>query len=173
MSSTERTAPTIRDAREDDLPAILAIHNDNIAVSTAIWDDQQVGLDERLAWWKSRTAAGHPVLVAEVDGRVAGYASYGQFRPKIGYRHSVENSVYVADAFHRRGIATALLAELVERARLSGTAHAVIAAIESTNTVSIALHEKFGFRTVGVMPEVGRKFDRWLDLTLMQLTLPL
>ncbi|WP_019928369.1 GNAT family N-acetyltransferase [Nocardia sp. BMG111209] len=171
--STDKTPAVIRDAREADLPEILAIHNDNIAVSTAIWDDEQVGLDERLAWWKSRTAAGHPILVAEVDGRVAGYASYGQFRPKIGYRYCVENSVYVADAYHRRGIASALLTELVARARRSGTVHTVVAAIESTNTVSITLHEKFGFRTVGEMPQVGWKFGRWLDLTLMQLTVPM
>jgi phosphinothricin acetyltransferase len=164
-------APLIRDTRETDLPEILAIHNTAIAETTAIWDTEPVDLAERLNWWHSRTASGFPVLVAEIDGAVAGYASYGQWRPKSGYRFTVENSVYVADRFHRRGVATALLTELLARARRAGTVHAVIAAIESANTTSIKLHEKFGFRTVGVLPEVGHKFGGWMDLTLMQLTL--
>lgn len=165
MSDTQ-----IRDARESDLPGILAIHNTAIAETTAIWDTEPVGLDERLAWLRARQVARCPVLVAEIDGAVAGYASYGQFRPKSGYRFTVENSVYVADRFQRRGIATALLTELLARAERSGRVHAMIAAIESENTTSIALHEKFGFTTVGVLPEVGHKFGRWMDLTLMQLT---
>ncbi|MFI6869328.1 GNAT family N-acetyltransferase [Nocardia sp. NPDC050406] len=158
----------VRDARASDLPEILAIHNNAIAETTAIWDTELADLDERTAWFQARTRAGCPILVAEIDGAVAGYASYGQFRPKSGYRFSVENSVYVAERFHRRGVARALMAELLVRARQGGV-HAMIAAIESSNTVSIALHEKFGFRVVGQLPEVGRKFDRWMDLTLMQL----
>ncbi|MEU4345175.1 N-acetyltransferase family protein [Nocardia sp. NPDC023852] len=167
-----RPATVIRDASPTDLPAILIIHNANIAASTAIWDTEQVGLDERATWFRARTGAGLPVLVAEVDGELAGYASYGPWRTKSGYRFTVENSVYVDERFHRRGIASALLTELVERARRGGTVHAMIAAIESSNAGSILLHERFGFRTVGVLPQVGRKFGRWMDLTLMQLTLP-
>ncbi|MFD0362580.1 GNAT family N-acetyltransferase [Nocardia sp. GCM10030253] len=163
----------IRDAHEADLSSVLEIHNANIATSTAIWDEEQVGLDDRRAWFQARTAAGLPILIADIDGAVAGYASYGPWRPKSGYRYSVENSVYVADRFQRRGVATALLTELVARARHSGTVHAMIAAIESSNTGSIALHERFGFRTVGELPQVGWKFERWMDLTLMQLTLPI
>ncbi|WP_454198083.1 N-acetyltransferase family protein [Nocardia sp. Marseille-Q1738] len=167
-----RPATVIRDANPGDLPAILVIHNANIAASTAIWDTEQVGLDNRATWYRDRTGAGLPVLVADIDGEVAGYASYGPWRTKSGYRFTVENSVYVDDRFHRRGIATALLTELIERARRAGTVHAMVAAIESSNTGSIQLHERFGFRTVGVLPEVGHKFGRWMDLTLMQLTLP-
>ncbi|NNH72369.1 N-acetyltransferase [Nocardia uniformis] len=158
----------VRDARESDLPEILAIHNTAIAETTAIWDTEPADLDERLVWFRTRTGAGHPILVAEIDGSVAGYASYGQFRPKSGYRFSVENSVYVADRFHRRGVATSLMAELLVRAR-RGPVHAMIAAIETSNATSIALHEKFGFAIVGQLPQVGYKFDRWMDLTLMQL----
>ncbi|MCP2318251.1 phosphinothricin acetyltransferase [Nocardia amikacinitolerans] len=167
-----RNATIIRDAREGDLSAILDIHNANIATSTAIWDIDEVGIDERQSWFRSRVEAGMPVLVAEVDGEVAGYASYGQWRPKVGYRYSVENSVYIADRFQRRGLASALLTELIDRAATSGRVHAMIAAIESSNTGSIALHERFGFVVVGQLPEVGHKFGRWMDLTLMQLTLP-
>ncbi|MEV6365066.1 GNAT family N-acetyltransferase [Nocardia asteroides] len=163
----------VRDADKADLPAVLAIHNTNIAESTAIWDTDQVELDDRLTWFADRTAADMPVLVAEIDGEVAGYASYGQWRPKTGYRFTVENSVYVDDRFQRRGVATALLTELVARATASGRVHAMIAAIESGNTGSIALHERFGFRTVGELPEVGHKFGRWMDLTLMQRSFPI
>ncbi|MET8799629.1 N-acetyltransferase family protein [Nocardia sp. NPDC004568] len=162
---------SVRAARTEDLPAILEIHNRAIAETTAIWDDEPVALDERIAWFRNRTEHGRPVLVAEVGGALAGYASYGPWRPKSGYRHTVENSVYIADRFQRRGIGATLLAELIARAEQAGDIHAMVAAIESGNTGSIALHERFGFRTVGVLPEVGRKFGRWMDLTLMQLTL--
>ena len=160
----------IRDAVPADLPEILAIHNAAIDTSTAIWDTELTDLAERTRWFEQRATDGHPILVADVDGQVAGYASYGQWRPKSGYRQTVENSVYVADAFHRRGAATALMAELLDRAR-HAEIHVMVAGIESANHVSIALHERFGFTVVGRLPEVGRKFDRWLDLTLMQLVI--
>ncbi len=163
----------LRNADKADLPAVLAIHNTNIAESTAIWDTDEVDLDDRLTWFADRTAAGMPILVAEIDGEVAGYASYGQWRPKTGYRFTVENSVYVDSRFHRRGVATALLGALIERATESRRVHAMIAAIESGNTPSIVLHERFGFRTVGQLPEVGHKFGRWMDLTLLQRDFPL
>ncbi|MFC9786536.1 GNAT family N-acetyltransferase [Rhodococcus sp. NPDC127528] len=160
----------IRDARPDDLPGILEIHNEAVRNTTAIWDEEPVDIDDRRAWLDGREQAGFPVLVA-VDGeRVAGYASYGVWRAKSGYRHTVENSVYVHVDHHRKGIASRLMAELIDRARAGGI-HVMVASIESSNTTSIALHERFGFRTVGVMPEVGIKFGRWLDMTFMQLTL--
>ncbi|MEV0773400.1 GNAT family N-acetyltransferase [Nocardia salmonicida] len=163
----------IRDADKADLPAVLAIHNTNIAESTAIWDTDEVDLDDRLTWFATRTAAAMPILVAEIDGEVAGYASYGQWRPKSGYRFTVENSVYVDNQFRRRGVATTLLTELIARATDSGRVHAMIAAIEAGNSASIVLHERFGFHTVGELPEVGHKFGRWMDLTLMQRTFPI
>ncbi|TQF74332.1 N-acetyltransferase [Rhodococcus spelaei] len=164
----------IRDAHADDLPGILEIHNEAVRNTTAIWDEEPVDIDDRRAWLDGRERAGFPVLVA-VDtsvgvDRVAGYATYGVWRAKSGYRHTVENSVYVHVDHHRKGIASQLMAALIERARAGGI-HVMVASIESTNTTSIALHERFGFRTVGVMPEVGVKFGRWLDLTFMQLTL--
>ncbi|MFC7448755.1 GNAT family N-acetyltransferase [Rhodococcus daqingensis] len=167
----------IRDADHDDLPGILAIHNEAVANTTAIWDEEPVDVDDRRTWLEDRRRAGFPVLVAVTSaddsgsaGRVAGYASYGVWRAKSGYRHTVENSVYVHVDHHRKGIASALMTELVERARAAGI-HAMVASIESSNVTSIALHERFGFRIVGQMPEVGIKFGRWLDLTFMQLTL--
>lgn len=158
----------VRAGTEADLPSILPIHNAAIADTTVIWTTHQVDLADRLAWFRGRVASGCPVLVAEIDGRLVGYASYGPYRPTDGYRHTMENSVYIADGFQRRGVATALMTELLARARAGGV-HVMVAGIESGNTTSIALHKKFGFEIVAQMPEVGRKFDRWLDLTLMQL----
>ena len=161
--------PQVRDTELTDLPAILELHNAAIAAGTAIWDTEPVDLAERERWLAERRAAGTPVLTATVAGRFAGYAGYRQWWPKAGYRHTMENSVYVAAGHRRSGVASALLAELLARARASGV-HAMGAAIESGNVASIALHRNFGFQVVGELPEVGRKFDRWLDLTLMQLT---
>jgi len=172
VTDIQSGGPRIRDAEERDIPTILAIHNDAVAETTAIWDTNPVDLDDRLRWWRDRVAAGYPVLVAIIDGQVAGYASYAQWRPKSGYRYCVENSVYVSARFQRRGAATALLTALLGRAEESGRVHTVIAAIETSNKTSILLHEKFGFRIVGQLPEVGHKFGGWMDLTLMQRTLP-
>lgn len=160
----------IRDAVEADLPGILTIHNDAIRTTTAIWDEHEVELDERQAWFEARRSAGLPVLVAEVDGMVGGYASYGPWRPKTGYRFTMEDSVYVHPDHRGQGLAAALLPALLERAR-TGDVHAIIAGIEVGNTASIALHEKFGFQRVALLPQVGFKFDRWLDLAYLQLTL--
>ena len=160
----------IRDARPDDVPGILAIHNEAIRNTTAIWDEETVDVDDRRAWLADRHERGFPVLVAVSAGRVVGYASYGVWRAKSGYRHTVENSVYVHPDHHRRGVASALMTELISRAR-AGRVHVMVASIESGNAVSITLHERFGFRVVGVMPEVGVKFGRWLDMTYMQLIL--
>ncbi|WP_305094241.1 GNAT family N-acetyltransferase [Prescottella sp. R16] len=160
----------VRDAVEGDLPGILEIHNEAIANSTAIWDEEPADLGDRRRWFDDRRGAGFPILVADVDGRIAGYASYGVWRARSAYRFTVENSVYVHVDHHRRGVATALMAALVERARDAGL-HVMVASVESSNTGSIALHERFGFVTVARMPEVGRKFGRWLDMTYLQLTL--
>ena len=111
--------------------------------------------------------AGLPVLVAEEGGAVCGFASYGPFRAFDGYAETVEHGLYVAREAQRRGHGAALLGALVARAEAAGL-HVMVAAIEARNEASLALHERFGFARVGLMPEVGRKFDRWLDLVLMQ-----
>ena len=160
----------IRDAVHADLPAILEIHNDAIRTTTAIWDEHEVDLDDRRAWFDARHSAGLPVLVAELSENVIGFATYGPWRAKTGYRFTVENSVYVHPDHRDRGAATSLLSTVIEHAR-DGDVHAIVAGIEATNAASIALHEKFGFRRVALLPEVGFKFGRWLDLAYLQLSL--
>jgi len=162
---------TVRDATRSDAAALLDIHNEAVRTTTAIWDESEVDLADRETWLRDRLAAGFPVLVAEVDDAVVGYASYGPWRPKSGYRHSVENSLYVLASHHGRGLASALFDALLQRAREAGP-HRMVAMIESSNTLSIDLHARRGFRVVGQMSEVGQKFGRWLDLTIMQLDLP-
>ncbi len=164
------TPATLRDATPADLPAILAIYNHAVAETTAIWNETLVDLDNRKAWFDQRQARGFPILVAEVEGKIAGYASYGDWRPFDGFRHSVEHSVYVEKDFYGRGLGKALMTALIERAK-AGKIHVMIAAIEAGNTGSIALHKSLGFRLVGTHHEVGQKFGRWLDLTMMELKL--
>ena len=163
------TAPILlRDAVEADLAAIRDIYNHAVEHSTAIWNETLVDLDNRRQWWQARIAKTYPVLVAEHEGRVAGYASYGDWRAFDGYRHTVEHSVYVGEAFRGLGIGEQLMRGLVARAAAGGI-HVMIAGIEAENAASIRLHEKLGFRTVGTFSEVGTKFGRWLDLTCMEL----
>ncbi|TDX82427.1 phosphinothricin acetyltransferase [Neorhizobium sp. R1-B] len=158
----------VRDATEAHLPIIMEIYNDAVANTTAIWNDVLVDLQNRKEWFAARKAKGFPVLVAELDGKVAGYASYGDWRAFDGYRHTVEHSVYVHRDARGGGIGRLLMQELIARAASNGM-HVMIAAIESENDASIRLHEKLGFRIAGKFSEVGTKFGRWLDLTCMEL----
>lgn len=157
----------IRDASLADLERVLAIFNHAVAHTTAVYDETPRSPAVQAEWFAAKQAAGLPVLVAEVDGVVAGYASYGPFRPFPGFRHTVENSLYVDPACFGRGIGSALLAATIDHARAAGR-HAMVAAIDGENPVSLHLHEKYGFREVGRLPETGTKFGRWLDLVLLQ-----
>ncbi len=162
------TPPHIRPAHAGDLPAILAIFNDVIATSTAVYFIQPVTLDERTAWFNARGAAGFPVLVAEVDGAVAGFASFGEFRGAWpGYRFSVEHSVHVRADCRGRGLGAALVGALVPLAAAMGK-HVMIGGIDADNAASLRMHERLGFTRVAHFREVGHKFGRWLDLVFMQ-----
>ncbi|MFT4157205.1 MAG: GNAT family N-acetyltransferase [Microbacterium sp.] len=160
----------IRDAEIADLETITEIYNDAVENSTAIWNETLVDVDNRVVWLAERLRAGYPVIVATNGSGVLGYASFGDWRVFDGYRHTIEHSVYVRGDQRGNGVGRMLMAELIERARALGK-HVMVAAIESENAASIALHEKLGFVETGRMPQVGMKFGRWLDLTFMQLVL--
>lgn len=162
-----KSPPKIRPALEADLPAILGIYNDAVENTTAIWNETPADLANRKAWFAERTAKGFPVLVAEREGTVVGYGSFGDFRPFDGYRVTVEHSVYVDRQARGQGAGETLLAALIAEAKRMKK-HNMIGGIDSSNTASIALHVKFGFEEVGRMPGVGEKFGRPLDLVLMQ-----
>jgi L-amino acid N-acyltransferase YncA len=161
---------TIRPATEADLPAILAIYNDAVVNTAAIWNDDIVDLDNRIAWFRTRLGQGFPVLVAVEGETVLGYASYGDFRAFQGYRFTVENSIYVATSARGKGAGSSLLAALVDAAKEQGK-HMMVAGIEAGNDVSLRLHEKQGFVETARMPELGFKFGRYLDLVFLQKTL--
>lgn len=157
----------IRDAAPADLPAMLAIYNDVIATTTAIYDYTPRALEAHEAWLRTKQEQNWPVLVADDDGAVAGYGSYGPFRPWPAYLHSVENSIYVAADRRGRGIGSVLLPAIIDHAARRGF-HTMIAGIDAANEGSLRLHGKFGFRKVAQFHEVGWKFDRWLDLVFLQ-----
>ena len=160
---------TIRPAMEADLTAVLAIYNDAVMKTTAIWNEAPSDLEGRRIWFERRRKAGFPVLVAD-DGPVIGYGSFGEFRPFEGYRYTVEHSVYVLDEAQGKGLGRMLLAALIEEARGMGK-RVMVGAIDASNYGSLALHEHMGFEETGRMPGVGEKFGRRLDLVLVQLTL--
>jgi L-amino acid N-acyltransferase len=158
----------IRDATTADLPAILAIFNDAVLHTNAVYDETPRTFEAQQEWFAQRTAQHLPVLVAAEAGLLAAFASYGPFRPwPPGYRWTVENSIYVAPECRGRGIGTRLLAPLIQRAKAAGF-HAMVAAIDAENAPSIRLHAGAGFVKVAEMPEVAWKFGRWLDLVLLQ-----
>jgi phosphinothricin acetyltransferase len=156
----------IRDATEDDLREILAIYNHVIATSNAVYTETPATLDDRRAWFAARRARNFPVLVADEAG-IVGFASFGDFRPWPGYALTVEHSVYVREAAHRRGVGTALVQHLIVEAQHRGK-HVMIGGVDAANPASIGMHRKLGFTEAGSLREVARKFGRWLDLVLMQ-----
>jgi L-amino acid N-acyltransferase YncA len=160
----------VRDAREDDLPAILNIYNDVILNTTAVYSEQPHTLQMRKDWFNDRINNNFPVYVADVDGVVAGFSSFGHFRVWPCYRHTVEVSVYVDTFYRRKGISKLLLQELIDRAKEINM-HAVIAGISADNQISINLHSSLGFKEVAHFKEVGYKFGRWLDLKFFELLL--
>ena len=159
-------APVLRLATLDDAEEIRAIYNEEVLTSTVTFDLVPRTLEEQRTWLRARSGA-HSAIVAEVDGRVAGFASLSPWKEKHAYRTSVEDSVYVHRDHHRKGIGRLLLAELLDVAEKSGF-HAVFARIVGGHEASMALHAGFGFEQIGVEREVGRKFGKWLDVVLME-----
>ncbi|MFB9109916.1 GNAT family N-acetyltransferase [Flavobacterium gyeonganense] len=161
---------TLRPATSNDLGKILDIVNHSILHTTANYSYEIQNLEVQTKWFEDKTAKNLPVVVADLDGEVVGFGSYGQFREKIGYQYTVEHSVYVIDNVIGKGVGSKLLTELIRLAKAQGY-HVMIGAIDADNTGSIAFHEKFGFVSIGTIREVGYKFDHWLDLVFMQLIL--
>ncbi len=162
----------IRDATVDDLPAIVELHNALIPTTTVAWTTELDTVERRAEWFAARQTRGFPVLVADLDGEVVGWSSYGDFRDTTrfpGYRQTVEHTVHVREDRHGAGIGRVLIEALLERARDAGI-HVVVAAVDADNAASIRFHERLGFVETARMPEVGRKFDRWLTLVLLQRT---
>ena len=157
----------IRDAGEADLPGLLAIYNDVVATSTAIYSYVQTTLEERTSWWRARVGMGYPVLVAVDESGVLGFSTFGDFRSWPGYRFTVEHSVHVRADTRGRGVGKDLVKALFPRAAAVNK-HVMIAGVDAANEASIRFHERLGFQKSGHLREVGHKFDRWLDLVFLQ-----
>jgi len=155
--------------RQPRLGPIVAIYNHAVRETTATFDTEPVTVAGKSQWF-AQFGPEHPLLVAESAGKVAGFAYYLPYRSRPGYRSSKVSTIYVAPERHRKGIASSLYAELFARARANGV-HAMIAVLGGDNPASVALHLKFGFRFVGRLQEVGRKFDRWVDTQYFELLL--
>lgn len=146
---------------------VLDIYNDAVVNTTAVYDYQPRTAEAQAEWFAARKAQGWPVLVADEAGRVAGFASFGPFRPWPAYLYAVENAIYVAPDRRGEGIGSLLLPALIHEAKARHL-HTMIAGIDAGNRASLRLHEKCGFGEIGRFREVGWKFDRWLDLVMMQ-----
>jgi phosphinothricin acetyltransferase len=161
----------IRASNENDIAAIAAIYSHHVRHGTGSFEIEPPGEAEIARRRAAVLERGLPYLVAEIDGVVAGYAYAGAYRPRPAYRFTVENSVYVHPEMQGRGVGRALMARLIEASQLAGARQMVAVIGDSGNTASIRLHEHFGFHHVGILKNVGFKFDRWLDTVLMQLSL--
>ena len=158
---------SVRSAVHADLPAILAIYNREVFVSTATYDTiPRTEADHRK--WFAIHGPEHPVLVAESAGAVIGWASLSPWSDRAAYSRTVEVSVYVAEEHRRKGVGRLLLAALVEAGRSRGH-HALLARISADNEASVRLHAELGFTVAGTMLEVGVKFGRLLDVCIMEL----
>jgi len=164
-------ALTLRDAEEHDLPAVQAIYAHHVETGLGSFEENPPGLSEMTRRFHAIRERGMPYLVAELEGGVRGYAYVATYRPRSAYRHTVENSIYVAPDWQGKGIAAALLSALIERCTRSGYRQMVAVIGDSGNRPSVALHERLGFRLVGTLKSVGRKHGRWVDTVLMQRTL--
>ena len=162
---------TLRDATPADIPAIQAIYAHHVLHGLASFEEVPPSADEMRARFEAIVGGGKPYLVAEIDGRIAGYGYASAYRPRSAYRYTLENSIYVDEKARGRGVGSALLEALVARCR-NGPWRQMLAVIgDSGNAASIGLHRKAGFRQVGLLERVGFKHGRWVDSVVMQLEL--
>ncbi|MBP6015002.1 MAG: N-acetyltransferase [Alphaproteobacteria bacterium] len=161
----------VRDADVRDLPALHAIYSHHVLHGFGTFDEVPPSLTAFEEKWRAVVDAGLPWLVAEGEGEVLGYAYASIFRPRTGYRYTIEDSVYIRDDQRGHGLGTALLRPLISRCEATGARQVVAVIGDSKNTGSIALHRKAGFREAGTLASVGYKFGRWVDIVFMQRTL--
>jgi phosphinothricin acetyltransferase len=157
----------IRAVRADDAEAICEIWNPVISDSEVTFNSVRKSPADIGQMVADKAAAGHGFLLAEQDGTPLGFATYGQFRAGIGYARTMEHTVVLAPHAQGRGVGRALMAAIEDHARAGG-AHTIFAGVSSGNPAGVAFHTALGYRHVVTLQEVGRKFDRWYDLHLMQ-----
>lgn len=160
----------IRPYQTEDTQCILDIINHSILHSTALYDYNCRTYEKQKSILEEKINKKFPVIVAEIENKVVGFGMYSEFRFREAYQFTVEHSVYIDENFQGKGIGKLLLTKLIALAK-EQKLHTMIGVIDSENTDSILFHEKFGFKTVGIINESGYKFDRWLHSVFMQLFL--
>jgi phosphinothricin acetyltransferase len=165
------SSPEIRPAVASDLASITAIYEHAVRYGTATFELIPPDITEMTRRFGVLVEGGYPYLVAVLDGAVAGYAYAGAYRPRPAYRFTVENSVYLQPAIHRRGIGLRLLQSLIAECEARGYRQMIAVIGDSANAGSIGVHTRCGFQMIGTHPDVGFKFGRWLDTVMMQLAL--
>jgi L-amino acid N-acyltransferase YncA len=163
--------PEIRPAADADLPFITEIYAHAVLYGTATFELTPPDLVEMTRRFRALMEGGFPYLVAVLDGVVVGYAYAGAYRPRPAYRFTVENSIYLQPAIHRRGVGMKLMRQLIEDCETRGYRQMIAVIGDSANAGSIGLHRVCGFQMIGTHPNVGLKFGRWLDTVMMQLAL--
>jgi L-amino acid N-acyltransferase len=162
--------PTLRLATPQDIPAITEIYNDVIRNTTAVYHYDCLTVENRRTWFEDKNKHNFPVFVAEQNGKVLGFSTYGSFRAAPAYLYSVENTIHVHPDCRGQGVGKLLMPPIIEAARQQGM-HTMVAGIDASSTGSIRFHSSFGFEQVAHFKQVGFKFNRWLDLVFMQLML--
>jgi L-amino acid N-acyltransferase len=161
----------LKPCTEAQLPEILAIFNDAILNSTALYEYKVRTLERMNAWYADKIKGDYPVVGAFAqDGKLLGFSTYGMFRVQPAYKYTVEHSVYVRSDMRGHGLGKVLLQEIIRKAEEQNY-HSLIGVIDADNTVSTKLHENEGFVFMGVVKEAGYKFGRWLDAAFYQLRL--
>jgi L-amino acid N-acyltransferase YncA len=168
MTSSPSPALLLRPSRPEDVPAITAIYGWHVANGSGTFELDAPDEAEMASRRDDILAKGLPWLVIEHGAQVLGYAYANHFRPRRAYRYALEDSVYVAPEAQRRGLGRVLLAELVARCEVLGARQMFAVIGDSANAGSIAVHKALGFTDVGVMRAAGWKFDRWLDVVILQ-----
>lgn len=161
----------VRPASPHDFTAIQAIYAHHVVTGLGSFEEEPPTVEELRRRHSDWTARGLPYLAADIGGRVCGFAYAAPFRPRSAYRNTVEDSIYVDPAFQRQGIGATLLSDLIERCTALGYRQMVAVIGDSANRGSIAVHRRAGFREVGTLHAVGRKFGRWVDSVIMQRSL--
>ena len=161
----------IRPTAAADLPSITEIYEHAVLHGTATFELTPPDLAEMTRRFEALTVGDFPYFVAVLDGRVVGYAYAGPYRPRPAYRFTVENSVYLEPAIHRRGIGLMLMQRLIAECTTRAFRQMIAVIGDSANAGSIGVHTRCGFQMIGTHPNVGLKFGRWLDTVMMQLPL--
>ncbi|MEH0155426.1 N-acetyltransferase family protein [Limibacter armeniacum] len=160
----------VRPAELKDVSCILEIINYEILNTTVVYDYQTRTYEQQLNWFRQKQRDNQPIIVAEMNGDVIGFGTYGSFRPREAYKFSIEHSIYINAKYRGTGVGKILMRKLIGLAKQQGY-HTMIAGVDGSNKGSVEFHKKFGFTEVGHIKEVGYKFDKWLDLVFLQLIL--